>query len=149
MLNFEPKTEGSKMKVAVIGLVLSSLSFGLDFARPEVSCSRGKYLLQVGRQADDTKLLGRLYIFKKINHPGYGKVSYPEPLTELVPVKRIVALYDIYRGKGFDLTVWDATQDMPTGDPEIDGKCKICGVFKGTMDTAKIELKGMECRIAE
>lgn len=135
--------------LVVFGLALSSLSFGLDFARPEVSCTKGKYLLQIGRQADDTRLLGRLYVFKKITHPGYGKVSYPEPVTELVPVKRTEALYDVYRGKGFDLSVWDATQEMPTGDPEIDGKCEICGVFKGTVDTAKIEIKGMQCRVAE
>ena len=127
-------------------VVLTSLSFGLDFAKPVVSCSKGNYLVQVGKQADDSRLFGRLYVFKKITHPGYGKISYPEPLTDLQPVTGVDEFS--FRGKSFDLSIWDGTQDMPTGDPEIDGQCEICGNFKGSQGIAKYEIKGMECRLS-
>ncbi|MFM8314066.1 MAG: hypothetical protein ACKOA8_07245 [Deltaproteobacteria bacterium] len=135
------------MKVAIwMGLVMTSLSFGLDFAKPVVSCSKGNYLVQVGKQGDDSRFFGRLYVFKKITHPGYGTVSYPEPVTDLIPVKSVDEFS--FRGKSFDLSVWDGTQDMPTGDPEIDGKCEICGIFKGSEGAAKYEIKGLECRLS-
>ena len=77
-------------KVFLFSLGMSTAALGLDISKPVVRCEQGQNMVLVGKKAgNEEQLYIGLYHWTKIQHPGYGRVSYPEPIVDVSPITRV------------------------------------------------------------
>ncbi len=137
-------------KVIMLSLCLANAAFALDISKPIIRCDAGQTMVMVGKKAaDDGQLYIGLYQWKKIQHPGYGQVNYPEPIINASPVTKtspaLIAITYLAEGK---ISLYAKSEFAPE-DIDFEEPLRTIGRVNYLANGRKQTINNMKCQVFE